>query len=402
MIPHAQHQTQQDGQADTDHKGIHHGGSEVKFGIAAAEGKGVHGIAQGAGNVNDDQVGQIFHADGQNARVAGKTSEYEVGEQGQHGDHQGVEQAVDQQGGTQDPLHAVVLGGTDVLTHHGTARRGDGTAHQIADDVHLVSDAGNGGHGDAVAVDPEIDEELGDEHRGLTQGHGEAQLDQNGKLRPVDDKIARSQIEAKAGTVAAQVDQRGQETDGLCNDGGQSGTEGLPAKADHKDQIQNDIQNGSNSDEQEGPLGVTQSTHNGADDVVAVNENQAEHAGSRVSHSLIPGFRGRVHNAQDLTAEDQADGRHADGTQDEEGGHGADKAGELVPQTGADVHGDDDLAGIGEAHGQEGQQSQYVAAHGDAGQAGGAHHLTHHDHVHQIVDSLQQVGQEQRDGKHDQ
>ena len=77
-------------------------------------------------------------------------------------------------------------------------------------------------------------------------------------------------------------------------------------------------------------------------------------------------------------------------------GEGADETTHVFSLACADVLGDYDSSGIGEAHGQEGQQIVQVAADGYRGKTGFADDVSHDDHVHQVVDHLEHVPEEQR------
>ena len=68
----------------------------------------------------------------------------------------------------------------------------------------------------------------------------------------------------------------------------------------------------------------------------------------------------------------------------------------------ADVLRDQYLTGRGEAHGHEGQQMQDIAADGDGRHARAADVLADDDHIHDVVDGLQRVGDEQREGEPEQ
>ena len=114
---------------------------------------------------------------------------------------------------------------------------------------------------------------------------------------------------------------------------------------------------------------------------------------------MIPGFGGGIQQRKDLSAEEHADQGHDHRTEDQEGGHGADETGHFLLQSGAEILGNDDLGGTGEAHSDETEKGLHVAADGQAGQTGLAYHLTHHNHIHYIVEHLQQVGHKQREGE---
>ena len=57
------------------------------------------------------------------------------------------------------------------------------------------------------------------------------------------------------------------------------------------------------------------------------------------------------------------------------------------------------LAGVGEAHHQEREKMQHVAADGHGGKPLSAHELPDDDHIHHVIDRLEQVGTEQGECK---
>ena len=88
-------------------------------------------------------------------------------------------------------------------------------------------------------------------------------------------------------------------------------------------------------------------------------------------------------------------GQHQSGAQNQ-GEHGADGAPDPFVIACADILGQQDLTGVGKAHGQKQRQMHHVAANGHGGKAGLSDELTDDDHVHHIVNGLQQVAQQQR------
>ena len=58
------------------------------------------------------------------------------------------------------------------------------------------------------------------------------------------------------------------------------------------------------------------------------------------------------------------------------------------------VAGNQDLSRVGKAHGHKGDQHQHFAADGNGGQAVCADEVADNDHIHHVVDHLQQAGQE--------
>ena len=60
----------------------------------------------------------------------------------------------------------------------------------------------------------------------------------------------------------------------------------------------------------------------------------------------------------------------------------------------ADVAGDQNLSGVGQAHGDEGDEHHHLAADGNGGETAGADHLADDDHIHHVVDHLEEAGKE--------
>ena len=102
-------------------------------------------------------------------------------------------------------------------------------------------------------------------------------------------------------------------------------------------------------------------------------------------------LRRDVHEAKRPVADEE--GNHGKGCrqQQTEGEEGADGAAQSLPVPGADVLGNDDLPGGGEAHGDKEKEGGQLAAVGGGGEARRAHELPHDDHVRHVVDLLQQV-----------
>ena len=61
-----------------------------------------------------------------------------------------------------DLLHTVELAGSQILAHHGAARRIHGVGNQVDDVGDLIGNTGKGRNLHAVGVDPGVDEQLGD------------------------------------------------------------------------------------------------------------------------------------------------------------------------------------------------------------------------------------------------
>ena len=102
-------------------------------------------------------------------------------------------------------------------------------------------------------------------------------------------------------------------------------------------------------------------------------------------------FLGDVQNAQRPVADTQTQHGHCGGQQETEGEQRADGVTQTLLVARADMLGDDDLSGRGEAHGDEEEESSDLAAVGGGGQTGGADELTDDDHISHVISLLEQV-----------
>ena len=68
----------------------------------------------------------------------------------------------------------------------------------------------------------------------------------------------------------------------------------------------------------------------------------------------------------------------------------------------ADIAGDQNLAGVGQAHGDEGDEHHHLSAYGNGRETAGADHLADNDHIHHVVDHLEETGKEKRRSKAEQ
>ena len=142
-------------------------------------------------------------------------------------------------------------------------------------------------------------------------------------------------------------------------------------------------------------LAVAHAPENGGNHVVAEDGDHAAEVCKRIVVGVFHGRLGDVHQLEGPVAEAEGEHRAAGGQDEAEGEQGADGVFQLVPVPGADVLGDDDLPGVGEAHADKEEEHGQLAAVGGGGQAGGAHILADDDHVRHIVDLLQQVGEDE-------
>ena len=182
----------------------------------------------------------------------------------------------------------------------------------------------------------------------------------------------------------------------MADDRGQGRPEHLHAHILDEEHVQDHVQNGGHGDEQKGPLAVAHAPQDGADDVIAVDEDEAAHAGHKIVHGVVPGGGGGVEPGEQGGPKQEADQGDTSRHGQQEGEHGADGPLDVIGPLFPHGPGDDHLTGGTKAHGHEGQQVQQIAADGHGGHAGLADVVAHHHHVHHVVHRLQGVGHEQR------
>ena len=340
---------------------------------------------------------------GQNVRILGEQPEDRYRDrQAEHSHHQKENHAV-KISEPEDLFDPVVLSGAQILAEHGGGGGGDGVGDNEHDGLELAADAEGGGVDQAVAVDAGGDVEHGDVDGGGLDRQRKSQPGQGGEGLSVREEAAEPEVKAKALLPAVEIDDRNDEGHRLGQDRGQGCTRGGHAEGSHKDQVQDHVQQGGDGDEEEGPGGISHAPQDGGNGIVPVDEEHARTADGAVGHGLREGLRRRIHQRGELPGKQNADGGDDQAQSQNEGEEIADDPGQRLPPVAlADVLGDDDLPGLSEAHGDEGQKVHEVCADGHGGQTGAAHELPDNDHVHDVVEELEEIRQNEGDGKTDQ
>ena len=199
--------------------------------------------------------------------------------------------------------------------------------------------------------------------------------------------------------MAIQIEYCPEEAHTLADHRCQSRTEGPHAQPGHEHQIQHQIDHRGYGDENKGVLGIAHASENGADQVIAVDEHQTQHAGHAVLPGIVETFRRGIHGVQECVQTEITYNGQSHGADKRHGEHGADGTANSVPVACTDVLGQDHLSGVGEAHHQKCEEMQHVAADGYCGKSLSAHKLPDDDHIHHVVDRLEQVGAEQGECK---
>ena len=163
--------------------------------------------------------------------------------------------------------------------------------------------------------------------------------------------------------------------------------------------IQQDVENRGGTHEKERRFGIAQALQNGADCVVAKDEYGSPADDLHIAAGVRIGLRRNIQRPEQRLIDGKAEhGNHNGGRQRQEKQHSDGVTLSLLVarplvlgNQNAPAHGQADTEGIDDK-----------AQHGgiaDGGQADLAHNFPHHQHIHHIVEGLQQVGQKQREGE---
>ena len=340
--------------------------------------------------------GHVGDRHGEDRRVVRKDAEQPFGLQpGDQGEDRGGDRHHPQS--RPDHLgHAPDLPGAEGLGDHRPAGGGNGLGHHADHPLQLAGDAGHGHRRRAVGVHIGIDEEHRKRHRRGLDHHGNPQGDQRPDHLFSDAEMAGLKVKIDFLPLAVQQAQRENEADRLANHRSQGRAQRAHPQGADKQQVQHDVDHRGDGDKLEGMPGVPHATHDGRNQVITVDEHDAQHAGNAVLPRILPDFRRGVQPADDVLIDQQEHHQNHHGQAHQQGEQGADHLPDQVLALLPHVAGNQDLPGVGKAHGDKGDQHQHLAADGHGGQALRAHEMADHHHVDHVVHHLQEAGQQQR------
>ena len=405
-MPHAEGKAEQQGKPQTHHNGVQYGAEKIHPVVSGAVDQGV-GRSPERGAVEKEHADRnIGQADGDDIGIVGEDGEKLLREKHEDRGQSGADGKGQKQHRADDLRHAfVVVGlrhafvvvGTQVLADHGGTGGVEGAAEHIGDDGDLVGDAREGGDRHAVGIDKGIDEELAHLHGHGFKGHGDTELEKLFQQDGVGLEKVR-QGEGDPEQVSAADDQHGaaDKAESLADHGGEGSAAGTHPETHDEQQIQEHIADGGDPDEQEGMTGVPETAQNGAGGVVAEDEHKAAQADGHIVIGLRPCLGGGVHDPEERHAEEEEQQTQRQRAEEQERKQHRHEAADALALPRAEILGDDDLTGVGKAHGDKGEEIHQIPAHGYGGQADLSHHMAHDDHVHHVVHRLEKTGQEER------
>ena len=399
LAAHIHGKAQQSGNADAADHAVNNSHGEIQLGIARAVDEGK---ADGAGSRAEEIEDGGDHQNMRHRQHRFIGGEHAVNRFREEADGNGAGNGDDRSAnahGHHNAGHPLVFLRPQILAHHGAAGGGKGLGNDADHHIHLVIKPGQSGIDHAVGIDPGHQHDLGNIDGGGLNGHGHAQGHQALQGGGIDLEAFLFEIEAEIFLMMIKVNKGYDEAEGLADHGGQSGAHNLHFKAHHEKQIQNNIHHRRNGNEHEGAAAIAHAAENGADDIIAVNEDKPHRADHGIIHGEGIGFRGGIEQLQNGMAENKAEDRNQKRNRKEEGEHGADGFFHAFHAPAAHILGDQHLAGGGKAHGHEGEQMQNIAARGNGAHAGAADILAHHHHIHDIIDGLEGIGNKERESE---
>ena len=396
-IFHTEIQTKKQRQENTQDQTVKNGANKVDLSVAAAIGQSIHGVSAGTAKEHQHGDGDVLQGKNHDFRVVGKDTKNLMGEANDQCRKNEGDAAHDREGRTQNFGNTIKVAGTDILPYHGGTGSVNRIGEQAADIEKFVSDTSHSGNCNAVRVDPGTDEQYGELDGSQTECQRDAQIDQRLQHSAVNmEKMFHMHLKTQLVAVFPQENYTADEAESLADDSGQSGTGSTQVEFYNKQQIQHNVHAGSNCHKDKGMLGVTQTAEHCTHGIVTINEDQTGDANGGVAQSLLERFDGRVQNVQNLTAEHEADYTHSNCTGEKELECSADKPPQFIFSACADVLGDNNLGSSRETYRDESEEAGDVTADSNRRQTGLADCIADNDHVHHVVDNLQQVGQKQR------
>ena len=195
-----------------------------------------------------------------------------------------------------------------------------------------------------------------------------------------------------------EIGQGKQEGYALGDDRRQGGARNAHARPGDEDIIQEDVQHRGNGDEKRGQLGLTQTAEDGPQAVVAIDEDHAEAAGAVVAAGVRPHRRGRVEKLHHQVRQHQAHDAQRHGGKEGDGQQRADGAADVLLLPRAHLLAQQDLAAEAEGHADHHDEHLHEPADARCGQAARADIVAHDEHVHHIVEGLEDVAHDDGNG----
>lgn len=377
------------------HQGHDHGHHRVADAPEHAH-LGVHQAAEEVGGAAD---GQPVHRLGDDLLLAGGVDGTQgiAEEVGQIPQHQADEAAVEQ-AQAHDPVHPLALAGAVVLAGKGQGRLVKGVHAGVDEALDVGGGGGAGHHGGAEGVDGGLDDHVGDgEHHALEPG-GQAHLEDAPHHLHVQPQ--RPQVHPE-GTLVPHQGQQHQDGGHVLGDDGSQGHAGhVHMEDDDEHQVQNHVDDTCGGEEVEGPLGVPLGPEDGGAEVIEHVAGHSAEVDPQVHGGQADDVLRGAHELQHLPAQQQAQAHQHHAADQGQGDGGVDAVPHILLPAGPQVPGHHHVGAHGEAHKEVDHQVDEggIGAHRRQGLF--SRPASHHDDIGGVEQELQDAGEHQRDGKH--
>ena len=318
-------------------------------------------------------------------------------EQIRRGNQQEAEDQHDQGALSEALFDAVNLSCADVLSCVGGEGGSQGAVRLLHDLFHAVCDGKRRHHGVSEAVHYALEYHAGDGDHGILQGKRQTEAEGTHDDRPVRRQLFFAQTEIRYPAVC--VKQTGGRRDGLGDDGREGHAEDAEAEREHERQIQYHVDDACQDQEVQGRLGIAERPQDGGGSVVERDADDSGAGGPHVSERITDDIVRRQQEAQQRGGEENADHADCERSRDQDVEGIRDRAAHVFFVLCPEVLRHDDADTDRESGAQGKEQEIHGAAGSDRRQGVLAHKISHDNRVHHIVELLEKISDQQRQGK---
>ena len=334
---------------------------------------------------------------GHNPRIVGEEAHNRVGEeQNQGSGDDGVDDS-DPQSLVHPLLHPVQLSGTEILSGEGGNRHADAHHRKDVESIDLQVSPEAGHRRCPESVDTGLHQHVGDGDDRVLNSRRKTHLDNPDAHHLVEANFLQGDL---IGLIRLQQEAHGEhaghELAEYCSDGR---TGDAHPQEGYQDDVQNDVGDRSNRQIDQGSLGVSHGVQYAGNHVIQHGKNRSRKINFQVDDGFRQDLFRRVHPQEQRPADQHTQDAHENAQKESDGDGGMNRFLHSVSILSPQVLGDDDPGAHGRTLGEGDDQKNHGTAGSHGCQCIGADEFSHDDGVKGIVKLLQQVSQNQWDGK---
>lgn len=334
---------------------------------------------------------------GHNPRIVGEQAHDRVGEEQNQGSGDDGVDDTNPQSLVHPLLYPVQLSGTEILSGEGGNRHADAHHRKDVESIDLQISAEAGHRRGTESVDTGLYQHVGNGNDRVLNSRRKAHLDNPNAHHLVKTYLLQGD---PVGLIRLQQKAHGKHTGNKLAEYRSDGCTGnAHPQEGYQDNIQNDIGDGSDSQIDQRTLGISHGIQYAGNHVIQHGKNRSR----KINFQIDDGFRQdlfrRVHPQEQRSADQNAQDAHDNAQEKGDGDGSMDRFLNPVPILPPQVLGDDDPGTHGRTLGEGDDQKNHGSAGSHGCQRIGANAFSHDDGVKGIVKLLQQVSQNQWDGK---